>query len=454
MASLSKEAPKRWRIQFMDVAGTGRRKQIRLYNVTKRQADETFRHIEATISARLQGVRLDDVDAAWLGSRPENFYRKLVKAGLASPRETEVSPRQSPELERFLDDFIQAGLTLKGNPASLQTLKKWEGTKALLVECFGPAKLVCSFSVADATAFRRWMESRSIPKTPRNRSGRMAENSMRQRIANCKTFFSHAVREELIADNPFRNQPSTTQENDNGKQNIAPEIIEQVIDAAPDDQWKALIALWRFAGLRKMEPLQLTWGDVLWDEGKLRVWSTKTSNHAGRSMRYVPLRDVRPYLEAAKPEGAKPEDRIISRYRPSMSNLHSPFKKIIEDAGVTPWPNLMKNLRLSCENDWLDRGEAPTHVIAAWIGHDVEVQKSHYAIVSDGHFDQFNERPVSHHVKMAHIVPQNSSERGGTDKKTLSHQASQSEAKALKAVKSLVNRLSKIALERTRTSTG
>ena len=46
----------------------------------------------------------------------------------------------------------------------------------------------------------------------------------------------------------------------------------------------------------------------------------------------------------------------------------------------------------SCENDWLDAGEAPAHVIAAWIGHSVTVQNSSYAIVSDGHFEQFNAR--------------------------------------------------------------
>ena len=48
---------------------------------------------------------------------------------------------------------------------------------------------------------------------------------------------------------------------------------------------------------------------------------------------------------------------------------------------------------VSCENDWLTANEAPAHVIAAWIGHDIEVQTSSYAIVSDGHFEQFNARP-------------------------------------------------------------
>lgn len=75
-----------------------------------------------------------------------------------------------------------------------------------------------------------------------------------------------------------------------------------------------------------------------------------------------------------------------------MCNMHKPFEQIIEKAGYKTWPNLIKNLRLSCENDWLTAAEAPAHVIAAWIGHDIAVQNSNYAIVSDGHFDQFNQR--------------------------------------------------------------
>ena len=76
----------------------------------------------------------------------------------------------------------------------------------------------------------------------------------------------------------------------------------------------------------------------------------------------------------------------------SFQRSVKPFEQIIENAGYEPWPNLIKNLRLSCENEWLDRGEAPAHVIAARIGHDIEVQNSSYAIVSDGHFEQFNQR--------------------------------------------------------------
>ena len=48
--------------------------------------------------------------------------------------EAESAP--SITLAALLNEFVDAGLTLKGNPASVQTQKKWSGTRNLLLKCF------------------------------------------------------------------------------------------------------------------------------------------------------------------------------------------------------------------------------------------------------------------------------------------------------------------------------
>ncbi|MEO2017295.1 MAG: tyrosine-type recombinase/integrase [Fuerstiella sp.] len=397
MASLSKEGPKNWRIQFMDIHEAGKRRTLRVSGLTKKQAEDVHRHIENIVSSKLQRTKLEDDDATWLGSLVDKVHAKLVKAGLAEPRDVQSEdPKSVTTLVVFLEEFITDGMTLKRDSASIETLKKWKGTRDLLLKCFDEDRDVSSFTVADGKTFRKWMEKRSIRKSNRNPTGRMMENSMRQRIANCKTFFSYAVNEELVPSNPFRNQASNTQDNEDSKVRISAEVIKTVIEAAPTVQWKLMIALWRFAGLRKMEAMHLIWNDILWDEGMIRVRSTKTAHHEGKEMRYVPIRDVEVYLRDAFELATEGDERLISQYRPTMTNLHKPFAKIIENAGLQPWPALIKNLRLSCENDWIDNQEAPDHVIAAWIGHSVQVQRSDYALVSAGHFEQFNNREVSH----------------------------------------------------------
>lgn len=404
MASLTKDnGPKSWRIQFMGVIDKQSRKTIRLSGLTRKQAEQVLGHVENIIGCRLQQTRLDDPDATWLGSLPDKFHEKLVKAELVEQREKAQLQQEGVSLRDFLAEFIEDGRTLKGHPASVETSKKWRGTRDMLLQCFDGERLVSSFSLVDGKAFRKWMEQREVPVTKRNPTARMAENSMRQRIANCKTFFSYAVKEEFVASNPFRNQVSNTQDNTNGKLRISAEIIDTVIAAAPDAEWRLLIALWRYAGLRKMEPLHLEWNDVFWDEGMIRVKSPKTQHHRRKRTRNVPIRDIERYLKDVFTQRNPADSRIFARYSPTMSNLHKPFEDIIEAAKIKPWPNLIKNLRLSCENDWLDNKEAPAHVIAAWIGHSVEVQNSDYAMVSEGHFEQFNARPaksknVSHSV--------------------------------------------------------
>ena len=197
---------------------------------------------------------------------PERFFNRLVNVGLVEPRisadELDSQSSGGIQLKEFLDVFISRRKTLKERVASIETVKKWQGTRDLLLQCFDDERSVDSFKLADARKFRQWLESRRIPKSKRNSTGKMAENSIRQRIANCKTFFSYAEQEELIEANPFRTQVSSTQDTEKGKLRIAAEVIDKVIAVAPDAQWKLLIALWRFAGLRKMEPMHLQWDDV------------------------------------------------------------------------------------------------------------------------------------------------------------------------------------------------
>ncbi|MCP4510893.1 MAG: hypothetical protein GY826_31365 [Fuerstiella sp.] len=390
MASVNKDS-KGWKVSYIDQDND--RRSLRPGKVNKATANQVARHIDVLVASKASGGTIELATAKWLGDIGDKLHAKLVRAGLTNPKvvaAVEPDPEPSITLAAFLDQFVADGITLKGKPAGRVTKAMWRGTRDMLTSCFGNSKPLDSVTLADANEFRKWLSKRKIPKTKRSTTGRMAESSIRQRMANCKSIFNYAVREELVPNNPFRNQYSNPQASENGKENISTEIIDKVIEAAPNAAWRLLIALWRYCGLRKMEPMELDWNDVLWAEGKIRVRSPKTAHHVGREMRYVPIRDVETYLSDAFAVAPKGEEKIFGRI--VGSDIFRHFEKIVEKAGYEPWPNLIKNLRLSCENDWLTAGEAPAHVIAAWIGHSVTVQNSSYAIVSDGHFEQFNAR--------------------------------------------------------------
>jgi integrase len=209
---------------------------------------------------------------------------------------------------------------------------------------------------------------------------------------NAKVFFNAAKRRGLILINPFEHQISTTKKNRKRDFFIKLNMAKKVNDACPDAQWRLLFALWRFAGLRKMEVFSLTWDDVLWDQGNLRVYAQKTAHHEGKDVRYVPLRDIREHLDAVYAQAGSGEAKINTRFSETNSNLDKPFKSILHQARLVPWPKLFQNLRASCETAWLNDGY-PAHVVAAWIGHSVKVQRDSYAQITDGHFEAFNARP-------------------------------------------------------------
>jgi hypothetical protein len=76
---------------------------------------------------------------------------------------------------------------------------------------------------------------------------------------------------------------------------------------------------------------------------------------------------------------------VITRYRNDSQNLRTTFLKVIERAGLKPWPRLFHNLRASCATDWVET--FPNHVVAGWLGHSPMVAATHYLQTRDAHFD-------------------------------------------------------------------
>jgi integrase len=403
MASVDKDS-KGWRIRFVD--HNGQRKQIRPGRGTNKGTAEFIgRHIDhLVIWVASKGI-LNRPTAEWLGTIGDTMHAKLVKAGLIEKRPAdepvpEVPAKPVIELGTFLSEFRNDGLTASGEKAAELTVIKWRATVDSLIRFFGDDRDITSITHEDAHRFRKWLDERRIKKTKLNPKGiPLAENSKRKHMDCAKVFFNGAKRRGLVAFNPFEHQVSSTRPNRERDYFLTRADTERIIEVCTDAEWRLLVSLWRYAGLRKMEIFQLTWGDVLWDQGKMRVQIPKTKHHEGKDIRYVPLRDIRQYLretfEAQLPEGASSlpaEEKVITMFSESNSNLDKPFRAILHRAGLIPWPKLFQNLRASCETEWLNEGH-PAHVVAAWIGHSVKVQRDSYAQITDGHFDRFNSHP-------------------------------------------------------------
>ena len=157
--------------------------------------------------------------------------------------------------------------------------------------------------------------------------------------------------------------------------------------ACPDDEWRAIVGLCRFAGLRcPSELVGLKWGDVNWEKGRLTVRSPKTAGHEGHGVRMVPIApELRPILQNLFNAAEVGAEYVVPRLRDPRTNLRTTITRIVERAETTVWPRLMHNLRASCATDWVER--FPAHAVAGWLGHSPMIAARHYLQTRDTHFD-------------------------------------------------------------------
>ena len=393
MASVTKDGSKGWRIRFYD--GNGDRQQIRLAGINQETAEQIGRHIDILNIAKISGEPMRERPTAdWLRKTGQKIHEKMAAVGL-------VETRSSSGLREFMGEYMADAKTSDGRPAAKNTQKKWKQAQQVLDEFFGNKNLR-DISHDDAVKFRRWLDTKTL-----------GENGKRTHISVAKMFLNAAKRRKLVDENPFEFQKASLVLDRSRDFFLTRANAMKILDACPDTQWKLIFALWRFAGLRKMEIFQLRWEHVLWDQGRMLVTIPKTAHHEGKGSRFVPIGDILPWLEKAFDEAPEGTQRVVTRFTESNVNLAKPFEKIIERSGLTVWPKLIQNLRASCETEWLDSGH-PAHVVAKWIGHSVKVQNDNYAQVDDHHFDQFNanakaaakaEQAASENVELSPVAP-------------------------------------------------
>ncbi|MCA9092948.1 MAG: tyrosine-type recombinase/integrase [Planctomycetaceae bacterium] len=215
-----------------------------------------------------------------------------------------------------------------------------------------------------------------------------AENTARRLVGRAKQFFKRAVQLRIITSNPFDHLKSSVIAVKERQFFISRENVQKVLDACPNSQWRLLFALSRFGGLRcPSEHLLLKWSDVDWSAGKIRITSPKTEHHIGKGERWIPLfPELRSHLETAFEEADEGAEFVIHRYRNSNANLRTQLLRIIQRAGISPWPKLFQNLRSTRETELAE--QYPLHVVTAWLGNSQPIALKHYLQVTDAHFQR------------------------------------------------------------------
>jgi integrase len=369
MASVSCDSNGTKRILFVD--GDGLRRTIRLGKVTTKAAESFRLRVETLLADKLTNRPWDAELSAWIRDLPEKMHDRLHRVGLLDER----TPAGSPLLGNVLERFTKSA---RVKPATVIVYKQ---TTTMLLAHFGEDCRIKTITPAKA---EDWCKAIGEPD---DNGWKLAPATVSKRIRVAKAIFAKAVRWGLIHSNPFADMRCGTQTNPDRQHYVPRETVARVMEACPDDEWRAIIALCRFAGVRcPSEIVNLRWGDVNWERGRLAVRSPKTEAHEGHAFRIVPMApEVRPILERlfhAAPVGS---ELVVPSLGDARTNLRTMFLRILARAGVAPYPRPFQNMRASCATDWVER--FPNHVAAGWLGHSPLVAAQHYLQTRDAHFD-------------------------------------------------------------------
>ncbi len=231
---------------------------------------------------------------------------------------------------------------------------------------------------------------------------KLASMTVHKRLQFAAMIFRAALRRRLIAESPFADV-SIKASMPNRERFITTDETAKLLDACPNQHWKAIVALARYGGLRcPSEVLSLRWQDIDWDAGRIVVQSPKTEHHPGKASRVIPLfPELRPILADAfdlAPEGAVYV--VDERMRASSQgkagwrncNLRTTFEKIVKRAGLTAWPRLFHNMRSSRQTELAEC--FPSHVVCDWLGNSEDIARKHYFQTTDDHFARAAKRRI------------------------------------------------------------
>lgn len=345
-------------------------------------------------------VRLKSNGDYWLAYWPDPDNPRKRKAKSLGPK-SRFSRRQANALCRQLALDMKSGkvtnrndiprLTewLKTHAAEVASLR--EATRQLyvivgqyLTRHFDHDPRIDRITHNDAADWRAALASGELSLDNTTRCDPPGETTVCKHVRSAKAIFNAAVARKLISENPFANLRGNAPEPESNWHEVTAHDMAKILDACPNDGYRALFALSRWCGLRRDEARQLQWGDVLWDKNRVvvnaRVKNPTTKWH--KRVCPIELHDhptglaklLRSWFDNAPPGSPGPCHGV------DRHNLYLKVGRILDAAGVV-YEKPFHTGRKCWETDLAMR--YPIHVVIAWLGNTLAVAERHYLRVPE-----------------------------------------------------------------------
>jgi integrase len=329
----------------------------------------------------------------------EDGKRRTQSLGHADPKKAErqridkrIELSGTAAMMRPRMSLIELGQTYLAATMRLET-----STRALTAYLFGLLATAVGempierFGPPDAERFQTWLVKHGrAPITANNY------------IKTVRPAFRWAMRNRLIDSDPFLGLAAFRCQSCPIRV-LEPGEFEALLNACPDQLWRARLLLAKTAGLRRGEVMNLTRADVdlrrsiLWVQGKpdsANTWRWAVKDKERRELPIIPMletlmREIAASLPSDDPylmldaeryayvRELKAARKMPDRFRTVPDHGFDPgFRAIAERAGVNDAS--FHDLRRTCITEWLESGMMP-HEVMALAGHaDLETTMRYY----------------------------------------------------------------------------
>jgi len=287
-----------------------------------------------------------------------------------------------------------------------------------LKEFFGEDRSVEAITEGDADDFRLWLLRQDLAKT-----------TVAKRLQFARQFFKDAKKRKLVVENVFQDVSEKQVVEKQLEHFVTRDEVQRLLSVC-DQNWKTIIGLSRYAGLRcPTEVLSLRIDGIDWQDMTMRVYAPKTEHHEGKAWRTVPIFDDSPLPELlrdaceAAAEGAEyvVGGGYLQRARTNKGwrncNLNTQLKRLIRRAGMEPWAGAFHAMRAARQTELMERH--PIHTVTYWLGNSPKIALQHYARVRDNDW----ERATG--VQRAAKCAARRASHGGSQKRTEKQKATQ-----------------------------
>ncbi len=376
MASMTKLPDGRRVLQFIDPLIKGKRRTVHLGAMTDKQATTFEDRFESLLSSKKSGRAPELSVAEWIDGLDQRIADKFILWKIIKPR----ANADSPGLLDFVDAYIAGRTDVKP-----QTTVNHQQARRFLADFLKSQKqmdkLLSEFTELDAEKFRNWLKAQGC-----------AENYCRTHCKNVKMFFRAAVRDRKIPGNPFDGMATQSVSIPDKLRFVSADDVRKIMDEAPDVEWRVLLALSRWGGLRiPSEIKELKWDHISWSAQRITIMVPKLERYQGKDRRIIPLfPELLPVLREAQELAPEGSVYVLPRLRKGK-NLRTQFNKFVIRAGVKMWVKPFMNMRSTRETELT--GRFPIKTVAEWMGHDPKISLSHYQQVLPEHWEQATAQP-------------------------------------------------------------